>query len=188
MTKKKQSGSDQPQIKFDAHNFRHHNAENKKMIRDSLSELGAGRSIVMDNQNELIAGNGVYEQAKKLGMPVRIIETDGSELVVVKRTDLETEDMKRKKLAAADNAISDHVEWNAEEIRLSGLDDATIEALHIELPEIGGGVSRKTKRKKTTSTKNRKPSKPDASRAICGNSGSTDSCAEIARKQRMWPD
>ena len=139
MTKKKQSGSDQPQIKFDAHNFRYHNAENKKMIRDSLSELGAGRSIVMDNQNELIAGNGVYEQAQKLGMPVRIIETDGSELVVVKRTDLATDDMKRKKLAAADNAISDHVEWNAEEIRLSGLDDATIEALHIELPEIGCG-------------------------------------------------
>lgn len=136
MSKKKQSGSGQPQIKFDAHNFRYHNAENKRMIHDSLSELGAGRSIVMDNQNELIAGNGVYEQAKKLGMPVRIIETDGTELIAVKRTDLATDDTKRKKLAAADNAISDHVEWNAEEIRLSGLDDLTLQALHIELPEI----------------------------------------------------
>lgn len=139
MTKKKQSGSDQPQIKFDAHNFRYHNDKNKKMIHDSLSELGAGRSIVMDNQNELIAGNGVYEQAQKLGMPVRIVETDGTELVVVKRTDLATDDMKRKKLAAADNAISDHVEWNAEELRLSGLDDLTLQELNIELPEIGGG-------------------------------------------------
>lgn len=140
MTKKKQSGSDQPQIKFDAHNFRYHNDKNKKMIHDSLSELGAGRSIVMDNQNELIAGNGVYEQAQKLGMPVRIVETDGTELVVVKRTDLATDDMKRKKLAAADNAISDHVEWNAEKLRLSGLDDLTLQELNIELPEIGGGI------------------------------------------------
>lgn len=136
MSKKKKNASTQPQIKFDAHNFRYHNAENKRMIHDSLSELGAGRSIVMDNQNELIAGNGVYEQAQKLGMPVRIIETDGTELIAVKRTDLATDDMKRKKLAAADNAISDHVEWNAEEIRLSGLDDLTLQALHIELPEI----------------------------------------------------
>lgn len=139
MTKKK-NGSASPEIKFDAHNFRFHNRENKKMIHDSLSELGAGRSIVMDNENELIAGNGVYEQAQKLGMPVRIVETDGTELVVVKRTDLATDDLKRKKLAAADNAISDHVEWNAEELRLSGLDAATIEALHIDLPEIGGGI------------------------------------------------
>lgn len=136
MTKKKQSGSASPEIKFDAHNFRYHNKENKKMIHDSLSELGAGRSIVMDNQNELIAGNGVYEQAQKLGMPVRIIETDGSELVVVKRTDLATDDLKRKKLAAADNAISDHVEWNLDEIRLSGLDELTLQALHIDVPEI----------------------------------------------------
>ena len=188
MTKKKEVAGAQPQIKFDAHNFRYHNAENKKMIRDSLSELGAGRSIVMDNQNELIAGNGVYEQAKKLGMPVRIIETDGSELVVVKRTDLETEDMKRKKLAAADNAISDHVEWNAEEIRLSGLDDATLQELNIELPEIGGGVSRKTKRKKTTSTKSRKPSKHDASRAMFGRWEHIGSCVAIARKQMTWPN
>lgn len=59
-----------------------------------------------------MAGNGVYEQAKALGMGVRVIETDGSELVVVKRTDLRTEDEKRKKLALADNSASDSSEFN----------------------------------------------------------------------------
>lgn len=136
MAKRKQeTGGALPGIKFDAHNFRKHSAENKKMIHDSLAELGAGRSVVVDKENELIAGNGVYEQAQKLGMPVRIVETDGTELVVVKRTDLATDDAKRKKLAAADNAIADNVEWNAEELRLH-LDAPTIEALHIELPPI----------------------------------------------------
>lgn len=136
MTRKKQQAVGAlPQIRFDAHNFRKHSEENKKMIHDSLAELGAGRSVVVDNENELIAGNGVYEQAQKLGMPVRVVETDGSELVVVKRTDLATGDMKRKKLAAADNAISDNVEWDAEEIR-ANLDAPTIEALHIELPPV----------------------------------------------------
>ena len=42
-----------------------------------------------------------------MGIPVRVIETDGSELIAVKRTDVATADEKRKKLAIADNAASD---------------------------------------------------------------------------------
>ena len=87
------------QIKYDGKNFRKHSDENKRMIRRSLEELGAGRSVVIDADNELIAGNGVYEQAEALGLGVKVVETDGSELVVVKRTDLHTEDEKRKRLA-----------------------------------------------------------------------------------------
>lgn len=52
-------------IKYDRRNFRKHSAENKAMIRKSLEELGAGRSVVVDAENELIAGNGVYEQAER---------------------------------------------------------------------------------------------------------------------------
>lgn len=104
-------------IKLDKRNYRRHNDQNKKVIRKSLEELGAGRSIVIDNEGEIIAGNGVYEQAKSLGLKVREIETDGSELVVVKRTDLATGDEKRKKLALADNAASDTSEWDEELLR-----------------------------------------------------------------------
>lgn len=100
------------EIKFDLRNYRKHSKKNKELIRKSLVELGAGRSIVIDNENELVAGNGVYEQAQALKMPVRIVETDGSELVVVKRTDLGTQDDKRKKLALADNSASDLSEFN----------------------------------------------------------------------------
>lgn len=99
-------------IKFDKRNFRKHSESNKAMIRKSLSECGAGRSVVIDADDELIAGNGVFEQASALGLGVKVVETDGSELVVVKRTDLHTEDEKRKKLAMADNATSDNVEWD----------------------------------------------------------------------------
>lgn len=100
------------EIKFDQRNYRKHSKKNKDLIRKSLVELGAGRSVVIDNENELVAGNGVYEQAQALKMPVRIVETDGSELVVVKRTDLATQDDKRKKLALADNSASDTSEFN----------------------------------------------------------------------------
>ena len=105
------------EIKFDKRNYRLHNDENKRVIKKSLKELGAGRSIVIDNEGEIIAGNGVYEQAKKLGIKTKIVETDGSELVVVKRTDLATGDDKRKKLALADNAASDTSEWADELLR-----------------------------------------------------------------------
>lgn len=104
-------------IKFDKRNYRKHGDENKRVIKKSLKELGAGRSIVIDNEGEIIAGNGVYEQAQKLGIKTRIVETDGSELVVVKRTDLATDDDKRKKLALVDNAASDTSEWAEELLR-----------------------------------------------------------------------
>lgn len=105
------------EIKFDKRNYRKHNDENKRVIKKSLEELGAGRSIVIDNEGEIIAGNGVYEQAQKLGIKTKIVETDGSELVVVKRTDIHTQDEKRKKLALADNAASDTSEWADELLR-----------------------------------------------------------------------
>lgn len=100
------------EIKFDKRNYRKHNDKNKKLIKKSLQECGAGRSIIIDNEGEIIAGNGVYEQAQKLGLKTKIVETDGSELVVVKRTDLATDDDKRKRLAVMDNSTSDTSEFD----------------------------------------------------------------------------
>ena len=91
------------EIKFDERNYRKHSKKNKSIIKKSLKELGAGRSVVIDSEDCLVAGNGVYEQAQALKMPVRVVETDGSELVVVKRTDLKTSDEKRKRLALSDS-------------------------------------------------------------------------------------
>ena len=104
------------QITFDKKNYRKHSEQNKKRIRKSLADCGAGRSVLVDKEGCLIAGNGVYEQAEKMGIKTRVIETDGTELVVVKRTDLATDDQRRKLLALADNATSDHVEWDFENI------------------------------------------------------------------------
>lgn len=113
------------EIKFDERNYRKHSDQNKKIIKKSLQELGAGRSVVIDADDTLVAGNGVYEQAQALKMPVRVVETDGSELVVVKRTDIHTTDEKRKKLALADNSASDLSEWADDLLR----EDWTLETL-----------------------------------------------------------
>lgn len=126
------------EIKFDKRNYRKHNDRNKELIKKSLEECGAGRSIVIDNDDEIIAGNGIYEQAQALNIPVKVIETDGSELVVVKRTDLKTDDEKRKKLAVMDNSTSDTSEFD---IKLLEID--------FPLPElIDMGIEIKDKKEK----------------------------------------
>lgn len=122
-------------IKFDARNYRKHNDKNKELINKSLAECGAGRSILIDNEDEIIAGNGVYEQAKALNIPVKIIETDGSELVVVKRTDLNTQDEKRKRLAVMDNSSSDSSEFDLE-LLSADFEVPDLQDMGIDIPDI----------------------------------------------------
>lgn len=100
-------------LKQDKRNYRKHDDRNISLIRKSVDELGLGRSIVIDNENEIIAGNGLVSSLSK-DTPIKVIETDGKELVVVKRTDLKTNDEKRKKLAVMDNSTSDTSNFDME--------------------------------------------------------------------------
>ncbi|NDV81347.1 DNA modification methylase [Bacteroides sp. 51] len=128
------------ELKFDPRNYRIHTDKNKRLIRKSLEDCGAGRSILFDKDDCIIAGNGVYEQAKELGLPVRIIESDGTELIAIKRTDLSTEDSRRKALALADNYTTDtsifDVEAILEDFSAGELDAWEFTIGDIDLPEI----------------------------------------------------
>lgn len=132
-------------ITFDKKNYRKHSEQNKKRIRKSLTECGAGRSVLVDKDGCLIAGNGVFEQAEKMGIKTRVVETDGTELVVVKRTDIGTDDPKRKTLALADNATSDNVEWDVENIAADfEVEDLSDWGISVDFAvDESGGVSEK---------------------------------------------
>ena len=127
------------EIKIDSRNYRIHGDENKRLIHKSLVECGAGRSVLTDRNNVLIAGNGVYEEAQKLGLKVRIVESDGTELIVIKRKDLSTEDEKRKLLALADNHTSDTSSFNfsaiVEDIGLDKLSDWNLDIPNFNIDE-----------------------------------------------------
>lgn len=87
------------------------------MLERSLTELGAGRSIVSDKYGVIIAGNKSLETAVESGFEDAIVvETDGTKLVVVKRTDLDlATDEKAKKLAIADNRTGQiSLSWQTE--------------------------------------------------------------------------
>ena len=62
----------------DAHNFNKGTDEGRQLMERSLSELGAGRSILIDRNGNIIAGNKTQEAAIKAGIKkVRVIETTG---------------------------------------------------------------------------------------------------------------
>ena len=108
-------------LKQDKNNYRKHSDENKRRIKKSIDEAGLGRSVVVDADGVLIAGNGVASVIDKK-TKIKVVETDGTELVVVKRTDLHEGDERRKLLALADNATADDVEWDMDAIAADGWD------------------------------------------------------------------
>lgn len=121
------------EIKYDQRNYRDHDQRNLSLIKKSIQRCGAGRSILLDKNGEIIAGNATYKTLQELGIPVKIIPTDGKTAIALQRTDLDTNDRKRKELAAFDNSTSDKVHWNFDNIAadfdLSELPDFGIEAL-----------------------------------------------------------
>lgn len=99
--------TDISELKFDDKNFNAHTSKGMGLLEKSLQQFGAGRSILIDKDNRIIAGNGVIEAAGQVGLDkVKIIETDGTEIVAVKRTDVSLDSVQGRKMAMADNATA----------------------------------------------------------------------------------
>lgn len=123
----------------DPTNARRHNPRNVGMIEDALHEVGAARSIVIDEGGRVLAGNATMEAAAAAGIEkVQVVDADGATLIAVRRTGL-TEQQKRR-LALFDNRAAELAEWDAE--MLAGLlteDALVVDGLFTdkELNEIG---------------------------------------------------
>ncbi len=91
----------------------------RKLVRESLQRYGAGRSILLDVNGAIIAGNKTVEAAKAVGMEdVQIVKSDGSKLIAVQRTDLNIDDKAARELAIADNRASElGLEWDTEVLK-----------------------------------------------------------------------
>lgn len=100
-------------------NANKHSEYGMRLLEKSISELGLGRSIVVDKNNRIIGGNGVVETAVSLGMEdIIIVPTDGKKLVVVKREDVDLDSEKGRSLALADNAVAKaNITWDEEAIK-----------------------------------------------------------------------
>ena len=108
----------------DPANRRAHTPRNVGMIVDALQRVGAARSIVIDEDDVILAGNGVTEAAAEAGITrVRVIEADGEEIIAVRRRGLTPE--QKRALAMYDNRAGELATWNADQLaadHVAGLD------------------------------------------------------------------
>lgn len=106
---------------FDDKNFNKHTEFGMSLIEKSIRNNGAGRSILIDKNNRIIAGNGVTEIAGQIGLEdVQIVESDGSKIIAVKRTDIDLDSKQGREMALADNATASvDLAWDEEQIQFA---------------------------------------------------------------------
>ena len=89
----------------DNKNFNKGTEYGDRLMDESLRRFGLGRSILMDKNNRIIAGDKTAEKAAEIGFTdVVVVEVDGNQLVAVKRKDIDLDSAKGREFALADNA------------------------------------------------------------------------------------
>lgn len=98
----------------DDKNLNKHTEFGSSLLEKSVTKFGLGRSILLDKNNRIIAGNGITETAGANGLEdVIIVETTGDKLVAVKRTDIDLDSREGRELALADNATANaNLAWD----------------------------------------------------------------------------
>ena len=96
-----------------------------KTIADALREVGAARSIVIDEDNVVLAGNATIEAAADAGITkVHVLEADGDTVIAVRRHGLTRQEKAR--LALYDNRAAELAEgWDVDvlkELQSDGVD------------------------------------------------------------------
>lgn len=91
----------------DDKNFNKGSEYGNHLINKSFSKFGAGRSILLDKNNKIIAGNKSTENfGANGGENVIVVETDGNSLIAVKRMDIDLDTPQGREMALADNATA----------------------------------------------------------------------------------
>ena len=99
----------------DPRNARRHNPRNVGMLEKALGEVGAARSIVIDERGVVLAGNATIEAAGRAGIErVQVVDADGETIIAVRRTGLTAK--QKTRLALYDNRTAELADWDADVI------------------------------------------------------------------------
>lgn len=102
----------------DANNYNKGTEFGSGLIAKSIQKNGLGRSLLLDKNGKVIAGNKTLEGTVAAGFndeDIIVVKTDGTKLVVVQRTDLDLDTRKGKEMALADNATAkSNLSWDYE--------------------------------------------------------------------------
>lgn len=93
-------------LKPDDHNANLGTERGRASLEKSLQQYGAGRSILLDKNGRIIAGNKTAATAGEIGIEdVILVRTRGNQLVAVLREDLDLDEEATRMLAYADNRV-----------------------------------------------------------------------------------
>jgi len=110
----------------DPRNARTRDSRAIDFLQQSLRDVGAARSIVIDENDLILAGNGTVSAAEGLGISkLQIVEAEGDTIIAVRRRGLTDE--QKTRLSLYDNRTAELAEWDtdvlkelSEEVDLSG--------------------------------------------------------------------
>ena len=112
----------------DPKNARKHSPRNVETIADALRAVGAARSIVIDEDNVVLAGNATIQAAADAGIThVQVVEADGQTVVAVRRRGLTPH--QKAQLAIYDNRAAELADgWDVEVLQALEADGVDLSA------------------------------------------------------------
>jgi hypothetical protein len=120
--------------KPDPKNARRHTSRNVAMIESSIQRDGFGRSVLLANDGTVIAGNATIDASASAGIEdMIVVETDGTKIIAVKRTDVEPGSERFYGLALSDNRAAELATWSPE--MLQQVFDAGVDSAPFWFPE-----------------------------------------------------
>jgi ParB-like chromosome segregation protein Spo0J len=116
-------------LKPDPANARRHTPRNVGLIVDALHEVGAARSIVIDEDGVILAGNATAEAAAEAGLTkVQVVDADGQTVVAVRRTGLTP--VQKARLALYDNRAAELADgWKVDVLQALQADGVNLDGL-----------------------------------------------------------
>lgn len=112
----------------DSRNARTHTPRNVGTIVSALHEVGAARSIVIDDDGVILAGNATVEAAAEAGITkVQVVDADGETIIAVRRRGLTAQ--QKTRLALADNRAAELADWDTDVLAALAAEDGALDGL-----------------------------------------------------------
>ena len=92
------------QVTPDTNNYKDGTERGKTLIKKSINDYGFTRPLLFDMNDNIMGGNKTFAAALEMGVTeIMVIETEGDEMVIIERTDVDINTPTGRLMTIADN-------------------------------------------------------------------------------------